>query len=104
MSLMEQLMGMAASQVSGSAAARTGMQQGAVEKLMPMAMAALMGGLKKNVSSPEGAQALSSALDRHDGGLLSNLGQLGDDATVGEGQRILGHILGGKQAQTETAL
>ena len=71
---------------------------------MPMAMAALMAGLKKNASSPEGAQALANALNQHDGSLLNNISQLGDDHSLADGQKILGHILGGKQSKTERAL
>lgn len=104
MSLMEQLAGAAMRQMTGGAAQRTGMDQGAVEKLMPMAMAALMGGLKKNISQGDGAQALASALDRHDGSLLGQADQVHRDDVVSDGQRILGHILGGKQNQTEMAL
>ena len=44
---------------------------------------------------------LSNALDRHDGSLLNNVSQLGQDDVIGDGQKILAHILGGKQRQTE---
>lgn len=104
MSLMEQLAGAVTGQMSQQTAQRTGINQGVAEKLMPMAMAALMGGLNKNASQPGGAEALANALERHDGGLLDNLGQLGQDDVMADGQKILGHILGGKQAQTEMAL
>ena len=104
MSLIEQLAGAVASQISGQAARQTGMNEGVAEKLMPMAVAALMGGLKKNASQPAGAEALANALDRHDGGLLSDPGQLNQSEVMADGQKILGHILGGKQAQTEVAL
>lgn len=104
MSLMDQLTQVVAGQMVQQATAKTGMDAGMVEKLMPVAMAALMGGLKKNASDPRGAEALASALDRHDGSLLNNISQLGDENVLADGQKILGHILGGKRAQTEQAL
>ncbi|MEM8772893.1 MAG: DUF937 domain-containing protein [Pseudomonadota bacterium] len=104
MSLMDQLTNVVVSQMSQQAAQKTGMSAGLTEKLMPMAMAALMGGLKKNASQPQGAEALASALDRHDGSLLNNIGQVGNDDILADGQKILGHILGGKRNQTEQAL
>lgn len=104
MSLMDQLTDVVVGQMSQQAAQKTGLNEGLAAQLMPMAMAALMGGLKKNAAQPNGADALAGALDRHDGSLLNNLGQLADDNTLADGQKILGHILGGKQAQTERAL
>lgn len=100
MSLINELTAM----VAKEAARSSGMSEDMTRKMMPMAMAAIMGGLKKNASNLAGAQALSSALDRHDGGLLNNLAGLGDSNVQADGQKMLGHILGGKQRQTETAL
>ena len=104
MSLMDQLTEVVASQLTQQASQKTGLNQDLTAKLMPMAMAALMGGLKKNASDPRGAEALSNALNRHDGSLLNNLSSLGQDDVLQDGQKILGHILGGKQRQTEQAL
>ncbi len=104
MSLMDQLTQVVVSQMSEQAAQNTGLDAGLAEKLMPMAMAALMAGLKKNASQPDGAQALANALDRHDGSLLNNVTKLGSEDVLADGQKILGHILGGKQAQTTKAL
>ncbi len=104
MSLMDQLTQVVTNQVTQQAAQKTGLNEGLAEKMMPMAMAAIMAGLKKNAAQPDGAQALASALDRHDGSLLNNVSQLGDAHVLADGQKILGHILGGKQQKTEMAL
>lgn len=104
MSLMDQLTNVVVGQISQQAASKSGMDAGLAESLMPMAMAAIMGGLRKNASQPAGAEALASALDSHDGSLLNNLTQLSDDNVLADGQKMLGHILGGKREQTEQAL
>lgn len=60
----------------------------------------LLGGLAKNASSQEGADALAGALDRdHDGSIFSNLaGLLGgqEQTSTTNGLGILQHILGDK--------
>jgi len=104
MSLMDQLTQVVASQMTQSAAQKTGLSEGMAAKLAPMAMAVLMNGLKKNAASPQGAQALSNALDNHDGGLLNDIGRLADDNVMADGQKILGHILGGNRANAEQQL
>ena len=104
MSLFEQLTQTAVQQLSRQAAETSGMEAGLAEKLLPMAAAALMGGLKKNAAQPAGAEALSRALDRHDGSLLGQVDRLGQNDVLSDGQKILGHVLGAKQAQTEQAL
>ncbi|MEL7486286.1 MAG: DUF937 domain-containing protein [Pseudomonadota bacterium] len=104
MSLLETLTNVVSSQVAQQAAQKTGLSNDAAAKLAPMAMAVLMNGLKNNAASNDGAQALSSALDNHDGGLLSQLTRLGDDDVMADGDKILGHILGGKRGQAEQQL
>ncbi len=104
MSLMDQLTDVVVGQMAGQAAQKTGLSEGLAQQMMPMAMAALMAGLKKNASQPDGAQALANALDRHDGSLLNNVSALANDDVLADGQRILSHILGGKQDHTTRAL
>lgn len=104
MSLIEELSRAAFSQMSQQASAKTGLSETAVKALMPMAAAVLMNGLKKNVAQPGGADALAKALARHDGGLLNNPSRAADDDVMGDGKRILGHILGSRQGKTEAAL
>jgi hypothetical protein len=65
----------------------------------------LVAGLNKNAATPEGANALVSAIDRdHDGSLLEDVAgfvlgnrQVSNASTL-NGAGILGHILGGKQS------
>jgi len=67
-------------------------------------MSTLMSAMAKNASTPEGANALSNALDNdHDGSVLDNLmGLLGGGAQpqntrATNGAGIVNHVLGGKQ-------
>ena len=80
------------------------MNEGIAAQMAPMAIAAVMAGIKKNAASPEGAAALSGALEKHDGGLLGNVAQATSGDVIADGQKILGHVFGGKQSQTEMAL
>jgi hypothetical protein len=104
MSLIEELGKAAFSQMTRNASTKTGLNEGAIAALMPMATAMLMNGLKKNVAKPGGAEALAKALTKHDGSLLNNLSRTADDDVMQDGNAILGHILGGKKGQAEQTL
>lgn len=74
-----------------------------------MAMPLLLGAMKKNASSPEGAKSLLNALqNKHDGSIVNNLdgyfqgGVNQEDLNDGEG--ILNHVLGMQKPQMEQAL
>jgi len=71
----------------------------------------LVAGLNKNASTPDGANALVSAIDRdHDGSLLDDVAGflLGNretnNSSMLNGAGILGHILGGKQSNVNDML
>ncbi|HEY0788010.1 MAG TPA: DUF937 domain-containing protein [Thermoanaerobaculia bacterium] len=82
--------------------AAIGADPDATSKAVAMALPALLGGLSRNASKPEGAMELDRALDDHDGGILDNLGGLlGGGAGAGIGAAILGHIFGARRAPVE---
>lgn len=75
------------SKIAGS----LGSDQSATSKAIGLALPALLGGLARNASQPQGAESLASALDDHGDGMMGQLaGLLG-------GSGILGHVLGGRQ-------
>ncbi|MBZ9749714.1 DUF937 domain-containing protein [Deinococcus sp. HMF7604] len=73
--------------------------QSAVEAALPL----LLGALTRNAAQPGGLDALSGALDRHDGSALGAFGQ-GQLPDTADGQKILGHVFGGQQTQAAQAV
>ncbi|GLU45077.1 DUF937 domain-containing protein [Allomuricauda sp. NBRC 101325] len=96
-------------QLVSGVAGQTGQDEKKTADVLSMAMPLLMGAMKKNTSTPGGAQGLMNALSsKHDGGILDDLGGLFgggvDQNVMDDGAGILGHILGAKQPQVENAL
>lgn len=90
-------------------AGQTGQSTDQTGSVLSMALPVLMGAMKKNAATPDGAQGLMNALSsKHDGGILDNLGGLFgggvDDSVMNDGAGILGHVLGNRQPQVENAL
>ena len=95
-------------QAIGQISQQVGAEPSVVNTAIQYALPAILGGLARNASDPQGAASLDTALTNdHDGSLLDNLGSLG--GLIFGGQQaappprqadaggILGHILGGSQ-------
>jgi hypothetical protein len=79
-----------------------GADPAATSNAVSLALPAILGGLSQNAAQPQGAAALDTALDAHDGSILDNLGGLlGGGGGGGIGGAILGHIFGGRRATVE---
>lgn len=94
--------------VSG-VAAQTNQPQNKTNEVLTMALPVLMTAMKRNASTPEGAQGLLSAItSQHDGSILSNLSGLFsggvDESITTDGSKILSHVLGNKQSNVEKAI
>ena len=99
--VMEQLNGAPLQQMSNAMGTDDATTSNAVGAALPLLIAALA----RNSASPQGATALAGALDRdHDGSALGNVTSLLDGAQAGTGQKILGHILGGRQQNIVASL
>ena len=77
--------------------------------LLNMAMPVLMQAMRRNASTPQGAEGLMNALNnKHDGSILDNLGDLFaggvSNDVVTDGGKILGHVLGNRQQNVQNAL
>jgi hypothetical protein len=96
-------------QLINGVAGQTGQPENKTADVLSMAMPLLLGAMKKNASSPQGAEGLMSALsNKHNGSILDDLGGLFgggvDQSVMDDGAGILGHVLGNKQPQVENAL
>ena len=79
-----------------------GADPAATSTAISAALPALLSGLSRNAATPQGAAALDSALDAHDGSILDNLGGLlGGAGGAGIGGAILGHIFGSQRSGVE---
>lgn len=84
---------------------RLGIPESVAKMAISAALPMIVGGLGRNASDPSGAQAISGALDKHDGSILNDvLGALGKPEEKQDGMAILGHILGSKQNNAQAAL
>ncbi|AKA36274.1 DUF937 domain-containing protein [Flagellimonas lutaonensis] len=96
-------------QLINGTAQQTGQPEDKTAQVLSMALPVLMAAMKRNASTPGGAQGLYNALNsKHDGSILDNLGDLFSGGVnkevVEDGEGILGHILGPKKPQLENAL
>ena len=95
-------------QLISGASAQTGQSQDKTAAVLSMALPTILGAMKRNAATPEGAQSLNKALEdnRHDGSILDQLGGLlgggaPDNSLLNDGAGILKHVLGGNQQRVE---
>ena len=66
-------------------------------------LGAILGGLANNASKPQGAESLFNAVkDKHDGGILDDLGGFLGGGDAVDGGKILGHVFGDNRANVES--
>ncbi len=90
-------------------AGQTNQPESKANDVLTMALPVLMQAMKRNASSPQGAEGLLNALNsKHDGSILNNLGSLFeggvDNQIMADGGNILNHVLGAKQQHVENAI
>ena len=98
--LQQRLGGDAVNQISKQLGTDPATTQNAIAAALPM----LVGALARNAQDPNKAGALANALGRHDGSVLDDVaGYLGRGDT-GDGNGILGHVLGSRKETVQTGL
>ena len=84
---------------------RLGADQGATSKAIAAAVPLLLARSPRMPRRPTGAQQLHDAVTRdHDGSVLDNPDAVGAAAACGQGDAILGHILGDRQSLAEQGI
>jgi len=90
-------------------AKETGQAEDKTAEVLAMAMPTMLGAMKKNVRSPQGAEGLMNALSsNHSGDIMENLSGIFeggvDQSFKNDGAGILGHLFGSNQPAVENAL
>jgi hypothetical protein len=107
---MDSLLGTLTRQLDGDAVQQLSSQLGtdpvSTQKAVSAALPLLLGALGRNAAQPEGAAALTNALQRdHDGSVLNDVtGFLAAGGNTQAGNGILRHVLGEKQGIIEQTL
>ncbi len=96
--VMEQLGSTGTDQIANS----LGVDADAMGGLLSAALPAIVGGMANNAQKPDGAASLAAALDQHDDSVFGNLGSLVGGG--GDGDKILGHVLGQRRGAVEQQL
>ena len=81
-------------------AAKLGVSPEEAKKAVEEGGAVLLTGLAKNAESSEGSAAIQKALQKHQGATPSKV----DDIDQADGEKIVKHVLGDKQAEVTTKL
>lgn len=98
----QQLSGDAVEKMASNAGVDASQAQGALSSIIPT----LLGGLSRNAASPDGANALFSALDRdHDGSVLNDItGFFSNGGDAQNGDKIVNHILASDKDNVQQGL
>ncbi|MDI9309345.1 MAG: DUF937 domain-containing protein [Limnohabitans sp.] len=95
-------------QIIGGISNQVGTSESETSSVLTSALPTLVNAMQNNSQTEQGAGGLLGALlgGKHDGGILDNLGGLfgGGGIDTEDGGKILGHVLGGNQADVQNGL
>lgn len=104
-SLIESIAGMLSGDTLGRVSQQIGLPQDKAKQVLPDIIAVITGALASNASSKKEAQLISAALVKdHDGSILNNIIDYIGSYKNGDGNGILGHVLGNNRASVESLL
>lgn len=105
MNLSDLLQGQFGQQLIAGISRQEGASEQETSSVLSAAIPAIMGMLKKNASTEEGASGIVSALQQHDGSMLDNISNsVSSPETARDGNAILQHILGDKKGALENMI
>jgi hypothetical protein len=107
MNLFENLTGLLQGDTVKNIAKQFGVDESAVQKVVAIGLPMILAGINKNVSDEQGAKSLDSALQKHDGSLLSNLTTMVTSNArniMQDGMGILKHVLGNTQQPAQAQI
>ncbi|MCF6349932.1 MAG: DUF937 domain-containing protein [Flavobacteriaceae bacterium] len=111
MGILDLLGGPMGKMLINGASKQLGLGKSKTQNALSAAMPLILGAMKNNASTTEGATGLLSALNnnKHDGGIMDKLGGiLGgnsiDKDVMDDGAGILGHVFGGKEQNVASAV
>lgn len=104
MNILEQILGAGNGQVLDRLGGQVGLDRQQTQTALGSLLPALTGGIKRNMSNEEDLGSLLSALSRgNHQRYIEEPERLGDQASIDDGNGILGHILGGKEQSRQVA-
>jgi hypothetical protein len=82
--------------LSGAVSKKTGLKKQDVEQIIRSGIPIILGGLGKNVTTQQGADALNEAIDTDhtDTAILNDPDVATSETTVADGTKVLGHVFG----------
>ncbi|MEZ4861962.1 MAG: DUF937 domain-containing protein [Caldilineaceae bacterium] len=99
--LSQQVGGQLVDQISRQLGTDPATTQSAIGAALPM----LLGAVSRNAASASGAQSLHKALNQHDGAIFNDLlNAVTNPNKLADGEKILGHVFGGRQASVNQGL
>ena len=104
MELLKDLLGAGGGSLTKNLGANFGLDGGQTRSALENLLPALAGGMKRNTTKPGGMESLLGALKAgNHARYVEDDNLLGQESTRDDGNKILGHLLGSKQASREVA-
>lgn len=104
MDITQLLSGGLGQQVISGIGNQTGTSEQETSSVINAALPVLMGMLRKNASTEDGASGIMSALNKHNGGIFDHLSDFLGSGDTSDGNGILGHILGNNKSTVENQI
>jgi len=104
-SILDMIMGQLDGDKLGKLATQAGINEVQTQEGLRAIIPVLLSAMAHNADESQGAQSMNAALERdHDGSILDRLDEYLGNPAAGEGDAILGHVLGDRRSKVEQRL